>query len=450
MNEAERKIKVALRLAVDFKNDGDDPNTAVSKAASLEKLNPDMTERVVQGFNIALTNATLKNASDKTAAFPIADLPTVMERVFGHTPAKNDKTASAVHEAFFAESKPVTVRVGWESGMQKAAAAENPEGMVRQVHGACELARHEVSKIAQDVMCAENKVQEAFVNMVDLLSNTDMSGKFAMFEMQARSEYGDDIIPVIDNLYEAGGLDRFNEPRFVGSVKIASDYFPSTPVYSAFDRLMEATNAYHKAVEEGETKQAEIGAEISSLVTLMHEALPETRPFPKLGEDEGGPSGGRATNLLSSVTAGLPSRESLSPFSSDSRMIPSAVGGVSKGLGDQYAKAHSHHLETLYKGPKDEVANEMNNVRRGAIIRELMTNDDVISKMDPSHLQEHYNALLTIAPDLTLQPSVVRGWLRHSAASQAVDPFTAKQLADLQGQVSKNKLIATGQVKPTV
>ena len=86
----------------------------------------------------------------------------------------------------------------------------------------------------------------------------------------------------------------------------------------------------------------------------------------------------------------------------------------------------------------------MDNAKRHAILHDLIVNDDIISKVPHQDIQQHYNTLLGIAPDLTLHSSIVRSYLRQAAANQAVDPFTALQFSQLQGQHSKNKMLRDG------
>ena len=95
MNAAELKISQALDHAVDLKREGKTPNEAAIGGAKRAGLNPDMTDRLVEALNIALTNSTIRKMEDKTASFPIADKSTVISEVFGDLePKKERKEAS--------------------------------------------------------------------------------------------------------------------------------------------------------------------------------------------------------------------------------------------------------------------------------------------------------------------------------------------------------------------
>lgn len=468
MNTAEKKIKTALNLAVDFKNNGSDPTEAVSKAASLEALNPDMTERLVEAFNIALTNATIKNASDKTASFPLADRDTVMKNVFDiyEAPAKTDKEAS-VDAAPHIQIEAGDIDLSWMlDGRQKVANLDNPEEMVRHVYGTCQNAQHELSKVAQDVFAASQNMERGFLDVCSIATTSEFLGKFAMFEMQALSEYGEQVRPVLDNIFDAAGLDRFGEKRFEGSVKLASDFFPETEIYSAFDRLMNATTAYHEAEGIYSQKEAEVqsqtaetnallreavrgvsapGTEVKHAADLLGPILPDAPStlWDKLGEDKQDDGGGGGIKGIDPTAL-----TGSSPFDRGSGLLPASWKGISSSISDQYSQAHGEAMKNYFRGPKDEVDLEKDNIKRMTILRQLMAEDEIISKIDPKQVEQNYNALLQTAPHMTLNPAVVQGWLRQSSATQAVDPFTAKQLLDLEKGSLQNKALAKGEKVP--
>jgi hypothetical protein len=149
------------------------------------------------------------------------------------------------------------------------------------------------------------------------------------------------------------------------------------------------------------------------------------------------PSGGdknKGSAASKLVLPGVPN----SPFK-DKGVIPSAVEGVSKSLSDDHAKAHSLATESFYKGNKGEVDEEVNNIRRQKILMDLMADDEIIATMGPGNIQNAYNVLLGISPELSLQPAIVQAWLRNAGSSQAVDPFAAKQLVELDQGLMKSK-----------
>jgi hypothetical protein len=455
MNSAESKIKEALHAAVELKNSGNSPTEAVSKAASRLALNPDMTERLVEAFNIALTNATIRDASDKTASFPLADRGAVMKNVFDifDTP-DTSKTASAGEavEASFSCS-PGEVDLSWlHGGMVKQASLDNPEELVRQTHGELQKIGRNIEAAAQDAYASEVSVEREFRGLLDVMSQSAFLGKFANFETQALSEYGEQVRPILDNLYEAAGLNRFNEIRAQGEFKIASKYFEPTEAYRRFDLLMEATQDLHNKTAALENVAGESSKSAAELYTLLAEAVPATAiktASKRLSAADlvlAAPSQKAAEQDSPGVDiSGLVGK---SPFDRGSGLLPSSWQGVASSVTDAYSKAHGDAVKKFYTGPKDEVGMERDNLTRSTILQELLAKDEIISKADPATVQDSYNALLQVAPTMTLNKAVVQSWLRQASASQAVDPFMAKQLLDLEKGSLTNKALERGEKPP--
>jgi hypothetical protein len=461
MNAAESKIKKALNLAVDYRNKGSSPTEAVIKAASDQSLSPDMAERLVESFNIALTNATIKNASDKTASFLLAEKGEVMKGVFDiYRPSEGKMASSSEPDSFSCTHDDIDL--SWMYGGRKSVSFDNPVELIRKVAGVTQLAEHEISNYSQDALAASMKTERSFLDVCESATLSDFRGKFASFEMRALSEYGEAVRPVIDNIYEATGLEGIGEARFEGTAKIASEYFPPCSFYSKFEKLMADTTELFQKQDAYDQKLAALNEEIGETETLLREALSDYSFSPTIGksaaamlgtapfsflqkegadEKEKKPSGGGGGGFLKTMGGAMGG----TPFDRSKSLVPSSWEGTGKSISDEYQQAHTNAIESYYKGPKDEVDMEMSNVRRQAILSELMANDDIISKIDPKHIEQSYSTLLSMAPDLTLQPGVVQSWLRQSSAAQSVDPYTAKQLLDLQQGVLKNKAIAKGE-----
>ena len=145
---------------------------------------------------------------------------------------------------------------------------------------------------------------------------------------------------------------------------------------------------------------------------------------------------------------GMLSKTVASPFDRGSGVVSSIQSGVSGAVSDSYQRAHIEATKNRMRGPKDEADAERDNLVRQSILSELVNNDEIISKMPHHDIEHSYNSLLTLSPSLTLDHNIVRGWLRNSTATQALDPFTAGSLIKIQQDAQKNKLLASGQLKP--
>jgi hypothetical protein len=466
MNAAETKISKALDHAVDLKKAGSSPNDAVIGGAKLAGLNPDMTDRLVEAFNIALTNSTIKKMGDKTASFPIADKSEVMRGVFSDLESSSGerKEASISEEPFFSVERS-NPGLGWAGigSLRKEAQLEAP--LIAKSYAACDAAKAELSKLAVDVLAAETEVTDSFFGLCGKLTQSDGSHKFAALEEQVLCERGPSFAPVLDNIYKAAGLDRFKVARFTGTT-VRGSYFPPNEIHQAFEhnlaaisKLAEVEDRHQKASIETEKSVREtedLVGQLNEPFKLKKRASPAADlldagfDFAKHADDRGDngdkgdkPSPG-AGDMISSFSKAVPS-----PFDKSHGLIPSVQAGASKAVGDEYQRGFLESQKRFYQGPKDESAMEMDNLKRHRILAELVSNDEIISKIPHHKIEQSYGSLLNLAPELTLDPSIVAGWLRNAHSSQALDPFSAGQLVKVHQDLVKTKAIEGGQIKPS-
>jgi hypothetical protein len=433
------------------------PDDALVKAANDNHLNPHMTRRAIEGFNIAKTNATIAKATDKTASFPIANADSILSRVFTKgIEGEESESKTAGLESEDLQEIVHSFELSFVGNDKVASHETSLADASRQALGYQRTLDAQLSKLAQDILSHENAMTEAMTDLQTIFSLSDSRGKFAQFEGEVLSEYGEAARPTLDIIY---GLSAHQDGRYRGLMpKVGSLYFESGPEHRAFDRLMSHTDKYIEAVKDREACQADAKQKTAELRDMLFEASGLTAPtapvveaadllgFPKGASKEDAPSDPLEAFALSKE--GILGME-ISPIHTPTNvLLDAAQSGVSKGISDQYGKAHTKAIEDGLRGPKDEVDLEMENVRRKAILRDLMTNDEIIGKQDPQHIEGAYNTLLRLAPDLTLHHAVVQSFLRSAGSQQVVDPFTATQLAELQGQVAKNKLMSKGALPP--
>lgn len=460
MNKVERKIEGALKEAAQLHRDGTKATEAVVKAARSHNLNPDMTSRVVEAFNIAKTNSTIPRLKDKTASFDQAILEDVLGQVF-KTPSRNKRASAEVEaeeqieEALleFEEKKASLPDFSWTANQKIAAAPEDITEVIHQAFGVQHVLRNDLSKAAQARMSAESSAVRNFREVVEFFNTSNNVGKFADFETDVLSEYGEAARPTLDLIYEGARLEARREERGT-QVKIGSRYFTPSTAHQLFDGLMESMDSCHatgEALSLCGTDVTEKTAVLSGLINESQGLSPKVASAldlldfgskKKKAADDAGPGvGGVANDLINSATKILPEAK-LDPQG----LLPSIRSGVSGAISGQYQAAHTKAMEAAIKGPQDQVDAEIANVRRQAILSDIVSNDEHISKMPHADIEKAYSALLQLSPDLTLNHSVVTSFLRQAGTNQAVDPFTAAQLVGLQQDLLKNKAYAGGAV----
>lgn len=91
------------------------------------------------------------------------------------------------------------------------------------------------------------------------------------------------------------------------------------------------------------------------------------------------------------------------------------------------------------EGKSTKLRDYVNNIVRSDIISDLYANDPVLSEADPQALTAAYENLVAVAPQASMNKEIVRAILRQSVNSVAVSPFDAKQWADLDSVLLKNR-----------
>jgi len=94
--ETEARILAALESAVKLANDGMTPDEALTKVAEDEKFTPQITQRIIEAFNISKTLNHLKKSaeSERASSFPIASPENVLGAIWPEEPETAAKVAA--------------------------------------------------------------------------------------------------------------------------------------------------------------------------------------------------------------------------------------------------------------------------------------------------------------------------------------------------------------------
>ena len=96
----EERIVTALGQAVKLANDGMTPDEALTKIAEDEKFTPQITQRMIEAFNISKTLHHLKKSAEaeRAKSFPIASPESILGSIWPKEPETADKAAAeALH-----------------------------------------------------------------------------------------------------------------------------------------------------------------------------------------------------------------------------------------------------------------------------------------------------------------------------------------------------------------
>lgn len=480
---AERKIANALSRAVSLHLEGSGPDDSVKTAVLEGGLNPNMADRVVEGFNIALTRAFLKTAQDKTDSFPTASKEAVRKLAFGDVPLVDHPE----------ESVPDGPRSFWDgpSGLKVASLDDDnhkaaswgdpgPSGprrdlpsVMRDVSGFRKAAAAEIEEARMLAAGAEHGSEAAISSVAGFFRLSENRGKFAGFEAETYSELGPEAQPFVEAIRkEASVREAPEDPaRYAGRVFSSLDFAPQV---SAVARAMELAGA----ADEHRSKMAalrgeldEQSRELSGIARALSgvpdrpgasaaEMLADPVPVPAqdlfgrkmaAGEDDDGDDDGNKGKKKSPPP---PPPGSVGAFFKDNSIgrVLDSVGvgfpsimdisrGESSGIEKDYEAAAIDSFRRNrgmgHLGATD--VDELDNLRRQVILQDLMLNDEIISAQDPRNVARIYGTLLKINPRATLVPDITRSVLRAGLADSTVDPFTAEQFAKLEGAMAKNE-----------
>lgn len=443
----------ALVKAVEFFNSGCDPNEAIVKSAQAMHFNLDQTDRLVEKFNTARTiNYFEKNPEDRTQNFDIASKEKVAEYLFGDKAEK--KASSDVDEYhdyscydaresdYFAP--PAEKKAEEDAGNpdledRHGVSGYSTESLQRMIlkraseHAEqAKFIRDQIGMIGDEVATELSKIASAVV------SGYDPDLRYATFKAACEDS---PVFKSFDSLVpehvkkEAAKHDRLFKRANVIDLE---DMQPLANELEKIAEVMKGVEEFEKEAEKHEAYRRNIIDNLTKIAakpdsgstTQKDDAYDAARDFLQLGSDVIGTPATRIGGM--------------------GKDVAETIGG--KGLSEYLDTGFLGSREDIEKavfGPKKKdstIKDHINNLRRSTILQDLYENDPILQEADPDALAEAYKTIIQTSPEVSLNKEVVRAVLRQSVNSMAVSPFDAKQWADLENVIGKNKLQAEGKV----
>lgn len=451
-----------LPRTVEYYNGGDDINSAIVKAASDFKLNVDQTDRLVETMNTARVIAHYeKNASDRTSNCDIADKDTVRRMLFEDKTEKKASFGEPVYDYDFYGTSERNYRV--ESTMVKAAEEikrpKSTEGyskkqiVERVVKYASELETRR--RFAEErVGMAQSLIASRLSKVARQLSaGYEPEERYALFKAACK-KYPTAVMEI----------EKLIPPQIVKGASAFARKFnrmnviDDTPVAQMKQAAVQLEKDIANTAELAKVAEcvAEKEAEVKKLVSDYAATEKRAQGFPdgdpdaddkkkdkgndKKDSDKGDKDGkkpskdpwmGKAVkftwqsgkNVHNRVTPSFPGEKGIYEYLTGSLISPDAID---KAIFPEQKKDTS-------------IRDYINNIRRSAILSELKNDDPILSEADPKSLTTAYELLSNAAPEASLNKEIVRAILRQSVNSVAVSPFDAKQWADLDNVLLKNR-----------
>lgn len=438
-----------LPKAVEYYNSGMDINSSIVKTAQDFKLNLDQTDRLMETMNTARVIAHYeKNASDRTANCDIADKDTIRKMLYADKP--QEKSAGVVSGStwgdysMYMESETDYRR---RDKMSKVAASKTP-APEKSGYTVPQLI-DKVAKHSRDLESQRRFADERVAMAHDYIA-TELSKLAHSLSMGYEPERRYAIFKAACIKSCPNVVKSIDSEISKQIIKDASEHFKTIRRANVIDTSSVEDECKAAVVIEADLKKVaelenlasgcakrenEVKGLIRKVASINKMAGPGggKNPGGKDSDDKGEKSskkpksdpwlGGAGKTLSAAIPKAPDSAKAIYGYLNGSALTPEKI--------DEAMSADKH------KGT--ELKDYVNNMRRSTIITELYNDDPVLSEASPEEITRAYATLVQAAPEASLNKEVVRAVLRQSVNSVAVSPFDAKQWADLDTSLLKNK-----------
>jgi hypothetical protein len=453
-----------LPKAVEYYNSGTGINESIVKAASDFNLNLEQTYRLLETMNTARTIAHYeKNAEDRTQNFDIADKDVVRRMLFSDG---TEKKASADQGGWFDYSSYDSPERDYleertdGSVFTKAAEANEPgvkEFSRRQVIEKVASYKNELTEQHNFASGREEMAKDWLATSISKLASDLSRGyeperRYAMFKVACGR--GDVVSAVEKAMHPSIVKDAaphvktlrrsnvFDPSEVEEQLKLAEEVYEGSKLVDRIHSVVESLSRKEAEARDLLAKYQATQTEGKLDFFGYKEAQQGPAGHPRNPPGRNGRNGGnnddddhhhhrgawfgrgiKATyNALAPDVRGNTLQTNINDYISGSLLTPEAISKI---------------LDKEDKKEDRTLREEIDNMRRSAILSELYADDDIIKEADPNDVASAYKTLVMAAPDLSLNKEAVRSVLRQSVNSVAVSPFDVKQWADYDKTVAE-------------
>jgi hypothetical protein len=427
--EDERRIVSALEKAVTYANSGQHPNDAIYKVACENKFTPPIVQRMVEAFNTSKTLSHIKNAkeSDRSATFSVADTSVILDRMYPQNPTiktashkvianKTDREAFLMVEAFnngveFLQKEAINFNKP-DYASRDLPTDYKPQPYQRDELSRCRKILDKKAALTKAAQLAKQQYTMSFDRILNLTKEASSYFRFighipfAEVESRILNLHGKLGKSAMDTIYEFGGIkEKRASEAFQGQMMFNESVEP----YSSINKLIKAAKEFSKLADETVKAEATLNNFVAEhALDSMSKTSKEESIFPlnSLFEKDSSVDDVRG-NLENFATAGM-----------------NLAGIVPTDYEAAKRKAISEVMDPVHEA-------NLNAIKTKAILNDFISNDPVLSAgdIDPKTVTTAYNQLIELAPNLSRQPTVLRGMLRRMIQQEGViEPHEAQQV----------------------
>ena len=469
MEEPNIIIKTALTDAVQQVNSGMSPTAALKKVANDLDLNPNYIQRTGEALNVALHYKHFKSASDRSAEFEIADIPTVIKEVFTET----EKTAAAYSAEHFSVgaysdnvfnynrmlSNPLYKRAFLEIMVSEGNDAANPITLPTAYQKSANYV-DKLTKQAEELevakVAAEIALNEKFSSLSDSFRrDAGYRTSFEEFESQVFAKHGEEAVPYLDLLHK---LACPSEERGVHDTGYMM--FEQCKEAALFDELMSAGENFVSSEKQASEAQENLAFETSYLKecrmfmgkTASTQPAKSTKPATEKEaasdeqEEYTDPVLIEMQKKAADSSYVVGGNYDTDPVVAQT-MEKEAFGGSRSLLGELLREPMTEAFHSGFKKKQAPFGASTNltldNMERKLLLQELMHTDPILSKVSPVKVVRAFEQILRLSPEISKEKEVVRANLRAMVSTQALSTFEADQLTKLDVGMLKRRIATT-------
>ena len=447
----------ALKRAVDLHNSGSGDNESVIKSASEHDFNPDQTQRLVETYNTAKTICFYKTADDRSQKFTLADGGAVAKNLFkDRLPEYKSADTLKIHDYSVYDDAVQMDEIGtsWVLDEVKAAAVHERNLELAKADPA---GRRDIFGIKVGEPMNDHQLASKYKEVDDIKM---AAAKAADAALMVDSAYG----MAINDIARDIGMDKIAEaysalqaqPRCDMSAQVLEDIvarFPgfdknAAPDFTMFDaQHPEIMAVYAEAcdyfIKYATFKAAQ--AELECAAEKMAASL-----YSPAHEDSG-------TEFFTSsvkdmlVRGDVKYAEGKSPtmFADPMGVVGGGVAtGVQSSTKDLVTGTLGSLMDTKNKESK-VLTDKAKNLHRKFILEKMITTDPILKGVPEEDVIKAYQAIVQLAPEVSLNEEVTRSILRQATNASSISPFDAKSYVDLDTSI-RSQLEQQGGAKKDV
>jgi len=452
------QLMTALKSAVGNYNAGMSDIDAVVKAAQAADFNPDQAQRLVETYNTTKTISLFKTAADRTVTFSTADPEKVMSTLFDGKSLAQAKAAGAKEEG-----KPYSYDYSEydrpESGLDKAAADDNygieisplglptMDSLARAAYHAIDEASAAADKCASDAGMARCLYQDCLAKIARELTydlgdpdKTEQALTYVKvsFPAQADALIGDLMARMPTSHIDKKAADVRVSGFGMEYPAIDRMLADAAEMQLGIAELMACEASFRKTAGEWKDEFEKIAGlapqepsaadkEVSGLFApgFREKLAKATYESVSTWDQLAGTDPAKATKVKGETGSMV------------GEIFDLGVKGIGTGTGTELEKM----VPKVITGPtvrdEDKSKKRLRNFQRQLMLEDLLSTDPILQGVTPNNALRAYEALVRIAPEFSLNKEVVRSILRTATNAEALSPYDAKQMAEIENIMRK-------------